>query len=149
MTVWPYLMALAGLVTVGGFAARDRAALVIGGVMFAAYCAMRLKAAYVPDPHAHAVAALVWIGAGAFIIRQAAQDYGKSLIYTDCGLLLVVSGMCYLAARLMDAPRAFMSPPYAIADGAAIVALLIAGGSVVAWVGSGIWSMGAGRGFSR
>lgn len=68
--------------------------------------------------------ASIWVGCGMIVSAKAGGD--KVTLY-GVKSLMSLTGLCYLWARMVDAPRVFGSPPYVLSDVFAVLAMLTIG----------------------
>lgn len=124
------LMLLAASLYVGGRLVDYSVARNVGGVIFLAIAAMRLKKILFPGLEGHAVSMLIWALAGAYLIYLslvARENYGISLIQISAGLMLILSGTCYLWARMVGVLSVNGQPHAATADYLLLAALILTG----------------------
>lgn len=128
MTVWPYLMALAGVCLAVACIARDRALIGLSAVILAAYVLARaIKTGLPADLHLIAFAVL-WLSV-------AVVDAIRRQVDTKTSLLAAVA-LCYLWAKMAASSWVYGSTPFVAADLLAIaVMLLILKGAGRAFVG--------------
>lgn len=127
-------MSLAACLYLGGWFSNYSPAKNVGGVMFIAYGAMRLKKAIYPGLEGHAPAMLIWTLAGAYLIYlglKNRENYGISLIQPAAGVLLILSGTCYLWARAIGVLSVNGQPHAATADYLALLAMVLVGCGLV------------------
>lgn len=111
--VWPFLMGSTAVVLAVALVLRERAGAFVAGVMLAAYAAVQARKVIFDAPHDLAISAAIWITAGGVAARH----------NRAAGALLAASGLCYLWARITDAPRVFGSAPFVASDLLAVAAL--------------------------
>ena len=140
MTVWPYLMALAGVCLAVAFVARDRALIGLSATILAAYVVARVIKTTFPDD-LHLVAfALLWLSV-------AASDAIQRQVDTKTALLAAVA-LCYLWAKVAAASWVYGSAPFVLSDLCALVVMLLilkgAGRAFVGRVGDMGYNLGRG-----
>jgi len=115
--VWPFLMGSTAALLAVSLVLRERAAVWVAGIMLAAYAAVQARKLLFDAPHDLVISAAIWITAGGLVARH----------NRAAGALLAASGLCYLWARVTDAPRVFGSAPFVASDLLAVAALGMVG----------------------
>jgi hypothetical protein len=101
-------------------------------IILLAYCAVQVKNIFFLDePRMLVVTGTIWVVASGAIPRQSGSiSTQKMLKVYLVRLCLALSALCYIWARVTEAPREMWSPPYTAADGFAITAMLLIGSAL-------------------